>query len=1795
MLPNKSGIGSGRIFRNWRTVTLANIPLVTLLCTFAGNQVQAQTFGCSPAMSNDIVCENSKPGNPSSQWDISGTGDASIQGFATDISVPQGGTLSLKIKTNAAAYTIDIYRIGYYSGNGARKVASITPSAPLPQTQPNCLTDVATKLLDCGNWAVSASWSVPSNAVSGIYVAKLVRTDTGGASHIIFIVRNDTSHSDLLFQTSDESWQAYNSYGGSSLYGGANTFDLPNRAYKVSYNRPFVTRGFGQESITFFFGAEYPMVRFLESNGYDVTYSTGVDAARNGTLIKNHKTYLSVGHDEYWSGPQRTSVEAARDAGVHMAFFSGNEVFWKTRWENSIDGSGTPNRTMVCYKETLDSTPSGGVKDPADPPTWTGTWRDPRFSPPADGGRPENSLTGSIFMVNGLAADNTGNMSLKVPAADGKMRFWRNTPVASQSPGAIATLPQGTLGYEWDIDQDNGFRPAGAFELSTATYTLTSDLLLDFGGTYGAGNATHHLMMYRAPSGSLVFDAGTVQWSWGLDSIHDNPLAFSSPAPDPNMQQAMINLMADMDAQPATLQAGLLFASKSTDQTPPISLITSPSSGTPEQVGVPVTITGTAADGGNGMVAGVEVSTDGGLTWHPASGRQNWSYVWNPGKSGSATIMSRAVDDSGNIEIPTPGFSVPVAARTCPCSIWSSSATPVLADSGDSSSVEVGLAFTSDTSGYVTGVRFYKSAANVGTHVGHLWTAAGTLLATVTFSGESGSGWQQASFPSLVQVTANTTYVISYLAPIGHYAADAGYFYTSGVDNSPLHAAMNGNGVFVYSTGGAFPSQTFNSNNYWVDVVFSPTLQGITPAIFGVGAVPSSTTATINWSTNVLSDSRVDYGTSPGSLTLNVSKAALVASHSLTLTGLTQGTTYFYRITSKDAYGDTSSSPVAPGTNSFVEIPIVVSVWAPSVTPGTIDGGDPSAVEVGMKFRSDTAGWVSGVRFYKAAANTGSHIGNLWSSAGTLLGTVTFTGETASGWQQANFVPPVLIAAGTTYVVSYFTSTGHYSANGAFFTSSGADNPPLHALANGVDGPNGLYRYVSVSSFPNQSFNAANYWVDLVFTNSGSPAISAVVAAVTATTSTITWSTDEQSNSRVDYGTAPDALNLNATNASLVTSHSVTLTGLTTGTVYYYRVTSVDNLGNSATAPTTSNSPATFTPNQPPPVITAVTAAPGITTSTITWTTDTNSTSRVDYGTSPTTLTLNASNGTFVTSHSIGLTGLATGTTYYFRVTSIDSFGNSSTSPPTSGSPASVTTIDATPPVISSVTSAPGSGGIATISWMTNKPTNSSVDYGTSTGSLTLNVSDATLVTSHSLTLAGLTLGTTYYYSVTSVDSLGNSVSSPVAPATANFVELVPLSFWSSAVTPGTVDSGDGTALEVGMKFRSDAAGAVAGVRFYKSAANTGSHIGNLWSNTGTLLGSVTFSGETASGWQQANFGSPISIAANTTYVLSYFAPAGHYSVNGGFFASGGVDNAPIHALASGVDGPNGVYFYTSTSSFPNQSFNASNYWVDVVFTPTQGGGAPVISGVTALPGSNTAMISWTTNVPTNSTVDYGTSTGSLSLNVSDATLVTSHSLTLTGLTQGTTYYYRVTSVDSSGSSVSSPAAPATANFVESPLVSIWSPTVTPGTVDAGDGNAVEVGVKFRSDTAGVVSGVRFYKSAANTGSHIGNLWSSAGTLLGSVMFTGETASGWQQANFATPISIAANTTYVISYFAPAGHYSVNGAFFASGGVDNAPLHALASGVDGPNGVYLYGAASSFPNQSFNASNYWVDLVFSSQ
>jgi hypothetical protein len=2089
---------------------------------------------------NPIVCENALPGDPPADWQIKGIGAASIQGFATSMSVNVGQTESFKIDTPASSYHIDILRLGYYGGDGARLIATnIKPTATLPQSQPECLHEASTGLIDCGNWGVSASWTVPSNAVSGVYIAHLVRNDTGEDSQIPFVVRNDSSHSEILLQTSDATWEAYNDYGGNSLY--TCTVSCPpgnpkayKAAYSVSYNRPFDGAFTTDQGASYLFYAEYQMMLWLERNGYNVSYTSESQVDQNGALLKNHKIFMSSGHDEYWSDGQRANVVAAREAGVNLAFFSGNEIFWKTRWGPSSEGTNTPYRTLTSYKETHFE----GPVDPDDPPIWTGAWRDPRWSPPADGGVPENALSGQQFEVNSGTADIT------VPSQYSKLRLWRNTAVSALEPGQTLTLApgSGTLGYEWDEDVDNGSRPAGEFDLSSTTVNGVQ-AFTDYGSTLSSDTtATHNLTLYRAPSGALVFGAGTVQWSWGLEYNNAWDEGTTEPAknqPDPNMEQATVNLLAEMGAQPGSLSAGLATATKSTDTTPPTSTITSPTQGETVEDGSKVTVSGTATDAGGGVVAGVEVSTNGGSTWHPAdltsaAGQSvTWSYAWVAHGNPTTTIKSRAVDDSANLETPSAGIHVNVS---CPCSIWGAGETPPTPDAGDHNSTELGVKFTSETFGTVTGIRFYKSVANTGTHTGSLWSASGQRLATATFTSETESGWQQVNFSTPVDVFPNTTYVASYFDPSGHYAATAYYFYNppatggNALNSPPLHAvpasSTSPNGLYSYSATSTFPSNSFNGSNYWVDPVFTPapapgqttnvsatsgpgsatltwnapssggpvTTYTITPYIGSsaqqtttVTGTPPATGATVNGlisgttytftvqasnpngagstsaQSNAVTPTMQTAPSAPGNVAASpATSQALVSwsapvsdgggsltgytvtpyigssaqtpaevspsTTSTTIKGLTNGASYTFSVTASNALG--MSLPSAP--SSAVTPQDTIFDFA---TPATIDSADAKSTELGVKFSSELAGTITGIRFYKAATNTGTHIGSLWSSTGTLLASATFTNETASGWQQVNFSNPVTITPNTTYVAGYFAPKGHYSDTSSGFASAGASNPPLQALAN-TTSTNGLYAYSSSSVFPSSTFKATNYWVDVNFlptpppgqvtnvtatsgpgsatvrwttpgsggpasmytitpyigteaqtamTVSGSPpATSAVVPGLTngvkykftvqasnsngagavspesnEVTPTVPTPPTEPSGVVASAATSQALVSWNVpTNegGSLITSYTVTpyvgsspqtpvevpesttstiIKGLTNGSNYTFTVTATNAIGTSPASPpsnsitpentifdfatptiidsgdpspteigvkfsselagtitgirfykattntgthigslwsstgtllasatftnetasgwqqvnfsnpvtinahttyvaaylapkghysdtpaafasvgvnnpplqalpsplsangvftyssvntfpsSTSNSTnywvdANFVPTPIPGQATNVNATEGPESATLTWNAPTSGGPVTTYTVTP-YIGSEAQPATTVTgtppATGVTVKGLRGGSTYTFTVQASNANGAGPASAPSN----SVTPTGSAPPSAPSAVAASAATRQALVSW--NPP---AIEGGSAISSYTvtpyIGSSAQTPVqvggSETSTTITGLSNGTSYTFAVTATNEVGESL--PSAPSNA----ITPQDTIFDFATPATLDSGDPSSVEVGVKFTSETYGAVTGIRFYKATTNTGTHVGSLWSASGKLLASATFTSETNSGWQQVNFSSPVTITPNTTYVAAYLAPKGHYSITSSAFASSEVSNPPLHALATTAS-PDGVYTYTGVGAFPSSTFNASNYWVDAIFMPYSAPGQ--VTNVSANAGLGSASLTW--NAPSNGgPVTTYTITPYIGSEAQPATTVTgtppTTGTTITGLTPGTSYTFTVQASNPAG------AGPSSESSAIVPQESIFG-TSTPTTIDSGDSHSTELGVKFSSEVAGTVSGIRFYKASANTGTHIGSLWSSTGTLLASATFTNETASGWQQVNFSAPVAITANTTYIAAYLAPKGHYSDTAAGFGSGGVSSPPLDALANSLSA-NGLYSYSSSSIFPTSTFNATNYWVDVAF---
>ena len=1618
-----------------RTAVLAVLVMVGGLLAAVAPVTAASPASCA----NPIVCENQLPGTPQSVWDV-GSNDTYIQGFSDPFSVNVGGSINFKISSAASSYSVDIYRMGYYGGDGARLIASITPNISVSQSQPPCNTNTVTGLVDCGNWGVSATWNVPTTAVSGVYFAHIYTAGDAHENQIPFVVTNNASTSNVVFMTSDETWQAYNDWGGYSVYTGDATGSPwccsnldPGRAVQVSYNRPFATRFDTPGGQDYFFYAEFPMIQFLEKNGYDVSYVSEADVSAPGaaSMLEQHKTFVNVGHSEYWDAGARANVTAARNAGVNLAFFTGNTMWWKTRWANSQYGN-EPYRTMITYKESLDNTQS----DPSDPPTWTGAWRDPRFSASGDdSGQPENALTGQLWYVNCCSYAD------QVPYAYSKLALWKNTAVAKLQSGQTYTMPPETLGYEWDEDVDNGFRPPGEVDMSQ-TCEDVSQLLLTVNEDIGPGNACNSLTLYRAASGALVFDAGTVQWAWGLESDHDGD---SQNPPDPAMQQATVNLLAMMGVQPATLESDLVPGTAPADTAPPTSTITSPSAGATFTNGSTVTITGTATDSGGGVVAGVEVSTNGGSTWHPvttmspANTSVTWSYTWSAAGNGPVTIMSRATDDDGNMETPGPGVSVTV---NCPCGLFGANYTPSTTAASDSASYELGVKFQATVPGWVAGVRFYKGTGNSGTHTGSLWTSTGTLLATGTFTNETASGWQTLKFANPVQISANTTYVASYWDPDGHYALDQDLFDWQ-LNTPPLiglkadytNPASGGNGVY-FPGGQSFPTTMSGGSSYGVDVIFDTTEPpGAPPAVNSVTPYAGSSSNPASVAPTATFAAPIEPGTVSFSLK-NSSGNTVAGATSLDSTdtivtftptnALAAGTTFTATISgATDQWGQT----MAPYTYTFTTSQAFnaggqcpCTIW-PDVAPSTAsDANDSSSIELGVKFTAAAGGTISGVRFYKEPDNTGTHTGSLWSSTGTLLATGTFSNESTEGWQQLNFSSPVSITAGTTYVASYHTTTGHYAATGAGL-SSAVTNGQLTALAGG-----GVYVYSSSTTFPTNSYNSANYWVDVV------------------------------------YNQTPDP------NPPSVTTNTP---------------------GTSATSvPVGSTVSVTFNKPIKPGSATFSLTAPGGSTA--------------------------------------------------------------------SGS----TSLDSTGTVLTFTPASP------------------------------------------------LTAGTVYQVSVSGATSTwGVAMSSPDTWSfTTAGASACPCTIWESDATPVNPSANDSGAYELGVKFQPDTNGWISGVRFYKSAGNTGTHTGSLWTDTGTLLATGTFTNETASGWQTLEFPTAVQVNADQTYVAGYYAPNGHYAADQNYFANGGYDNSPLHALSNAADGGNGLY-NAGSSGFPTSSYDATNYWVDPIFWTTQPPdfvgpavtSADPISGETSVP--TNAGVSVTFNKAVQASTIQFTLTGPGGASVAGTVSYNSSTDTTTftpsaALSSNTSYTATVTGAEDTGGLAM--GSPYTWNFTTAEPTppagqcpcSIWPDATQPSVASVTDTAPVNLGVKFTADDNGWITGIRFYKGPDNTGTHVGSLWDSSGDLLGQVTFSNESTAGWEQANFSTPIAVTAGTTYVASYFAPDGGYAVNSGMFANAGVDNAPLHALVSTTSSGDGVYSYGTAPAFPTNAYDASNYWVDVVF---
>lgn len=460
-----------------------------------------------------IGLENAKTGT--TLWTLNNPAlQGEIEGYPSSTSVNRGESISFYVRTSAPTFNIDVFRMGYYSGAGARLMYSAQNIPGSKQNYP-CLNPNG--VIEC-NWAVSHTLTIPNAATdpgqltfwtSGVYLARISANDANKKdSYMIFVVRDDNLKATYVAQLPVTTYQAYNYWGGRSLYTGCVNhradWSCPGgeqKANAVSFNRPYIPSSnpravYGAGAGEFLTniqtvqegypissaGFDYNMVRWLERQGYDVKYVTNIDLHRDANVLNGAYSFISFGHDEYYSSAMWDHLITARNSGINLAFFSSNQIYWRIRFDAGYYGRA--NGIITCYKYVQDPVSSGDSK--------TGLFRDL--------GKPEAALIGGQY----VAAPVTGDISVTNPS------HW----LYSGSGATNTSMLRGLLGYEVNAIV-SGISPANVESLAH---------------TAGAGFESD-ISYYVAPSSAQVFATGSMAWAWGLDSYFSGGLRqdYSSP------------------------------------------------------------------------------------------------------------------------------------------------------------------------------------------------------------------------------------------------------------------------------------------------------------------------------------------------------------------------------------------------------------------------------------------------------------------------------------------------------------------------------------------------------------------------------------------------------------------------------------------------------------------------------------------------------------------------------------------------------------------------------------------------------------------------------------------------------------------------------------------------------------------------------------------------------------------------------------------------------------------------------------------------------------------------------------------------------------------------------------------------------------------------------------------------------------------------------------------------------------------------------------------------------------------
>ena len=454
------------------------------------------------ATANPIVAENQKSGtrdwvltkvdtvieatDPKGQDQPHYVRSTKIEGYASQTSYTAGGRVKLMVSTDPVSdFTIDVYRLGYYNGDGGRHLLHVGPIAGKAQPTPG---DGERNLREC-QWEPLHEFELPKDWLSGVYLAKLTRAVDGFQAYIVFVVK-DARRADFNFQVSDMTWQAYNRWPAwRSLYDFQDELWIGSGGNAISFDRPYgfffnllpsklnkYSNGSGE-----FLMWEFPLAFWMEQHGYDVTYTSNIDTHADGAGLLRTKAFLSVGHDEYWTRQMFDHVAAARDAGVNLLFLSGNAISGEMFLTTSI--SGQPNRVTGRTRKFTD----------------------------------EHELMGSTSYGVGL-----GDWIVTQPD------HWLYEGTGLKTGDAIPNL----IGWEFH----------GPPLRDDPTLVVLGEAR--FRGDREKPKRTHAATIYDGPKGNFVFNAGTCWWSMPLSTppAFENPPDVDFTQNDPRVQRMTKNL-----------------------------------------------------------------------------------------------------------------------------------------------------------------------------------------------------------------------------------------------------------------------------------------------------------------------------------------------------------------------------------------------------------------------------------------------------------------------------------------------------------------------------------------------------------------------------------------------------------------------------------------------------------------------------------------------------------------------------------------------------------------------------------------------------------------------------------------------------------------------------------------------------------------------------------------------------------------------------------------------------------------------------------------------------------------------------------------------------------------------------------------------------------------------------------------------------------------------------------------------------------------------------------------------------